>query len=54
MFVPESKYAWIKVKKNRQFWKKIDLFLQNTHNGEHIKNSKNDFWKSDFLMGLNS
>ena len=34
--------------------KKIIFFLQITHNGEHIKNSKKKFQKSVFLMGLSS
>jgi len=34
---------------------KIKLnFLQITHNGEHIKNSKKNLQKSYFLMGLSS
>jgi len=38
-------------------WKvltKNNFFLQITHNGEHIKNSKKNFLKSYFLMGLSS
>jgi hypothetical protein len=34
--------------KNKKF------FLQIAHIGEHIKNSKRNFLKSDFLMGLSS
>ena len=43
MFVPESKFdllEQVKRKKNRQFWKKLKIFLQSTYNGEHIRIQK--------------
>ena len=36
------------------FVKNKIIFLQITQNGEHIKNSKKNFQKSYFLMGLSS
>jgi len=41
----------VKDTKNRQFWKKLKFFLQNTHNGEHIKNSKKQILKIRFFDG---
>ena len=55
MFVPESKFACTgKELKKSSIFEKINFFLQRSHNGKNIKNSKKNFCKSDFLMELNS
>ena len=44
MFVPESKFACTgKELKKSSIFEKINFFLQRSHNGKNIKNSKKNF-----------